>query len=65
MPYLRAKAADYFEALGGGIDTELFDEGASNRQNRLLAEDVCILVDPMNHSHSILRPLWRNCADYS
>ena len=40
LPYLRAKAADYFEALGGGIDHDIIDENASYRQTRLLSEEV-------------------------
>ena len=39
LPYFRAKAQDYFEALGGGIDHDL-DEGGSSRQQRILSEPV-------------------------
>ena len=41
LPYLRAKAQDYFEALGGGADHEVFDEDAQSRQARALSEEVC------------------------
>ena len=34
LPYLRAKAQDYFEALGGGVDHDLLDEDAQGRQAR-------------------------------
>ena len=36
VPYLRAKAQDYFEALGGGIDSEILDVGGvRNAQERM------------------------------
>lgn len=40
LPYLRAKAQDYFEALGGGVDHEVLDEDAHDRQTRSLSEEV-------------------------
>lgn len=40
LPYLRAKAADYFEALGGGLEHDIFDENARSRQDSLLSEEV-------------------------
>ncbi|EKM59344.1 uncharacterized protein PHACADRAFT_86095 [Phanerochaete carnosa HHB-10118-sp] len=40
LPYIRAKAADYFEALGGGIDRDILDENANTRQTRLLSEET-------------------------
>lgn len=40
LPYLRARAQDYFEALGGGVDHEVFDENAQSRQARALSEEV-------------------------
>lgn len=37
VPYLRAKAQDYFEALGGGIDSEILDVGGvRNAQERMV-----------------------------
>ncbi|KAG8847049.1 ubiquitin-protein ligase peroxin 12 [Tulasnella sp. 330] len=32
IPYIRAKAQDYYESLGGGIDTDLLDEEADRRR---------------------------------
>ena len=40
LPYLRAKAQDYFEALGGGIDHDVLDETAAIGQQRILSEQV-------------------------
>ena len=40
LPYLRAKAQDYFEALGGGIDHDVLDETAVIGQQRILSEQV-------------------------
>ena len=40
VPYLRAKAQDYYESLGGGIDPDLLDEGGSYQAARALADDV-------------------------
>ena len=40
LPYLRAKAQDYFEALGGGVDHEVLDEDAHNRQARSVNNEV-------------------------
>ncbi|ESK93715.1 cyclin-dependent protein kinase inhibitor [Moniliophthora roreri MCA 2997] len=37
LPYLRAKAQDYYEELGGGIDPEILDEDP--RTHRALSED--------------------------
>ena len=40
VPYLRAKAQDYYESLGGGIDPDLLDEGGSYQAARALADEV-------------------------
>lgn len=40
VPYLRAKAQDYFEELGGGIESDLLEDGGS-RQLRALTDQVC------------------------
>ncbi|KAI0092625.1 Pex12 amino terminal region-domain-containing protein [Irpex rosettiformis] len=40
LPYLRAKAQDYFEALGGGVDHDLFDQNEQSRQARSLSEET-------------------------
>ena len=42
VPYLRAKAQDYFEELGGGLDPELAEAG--DRYARILSEQVCELA---------------------
>ena len=39
IPYLRAKAQDYYEELGGGVSSDL-DEGLGARQLQALTEDV-------------------------
>jgi len=38
IPYLRSKAQDYYEDLGGGIDPEILDENANSRQIRALTD---------------------------
>lgn len=40
LPYLRAKAQDYYEELGGGIDSDIIDEGSAMRQTRALSDQV-------------------------
>ncbi|KAF5387892.1 hypothetical protein D9615_000108 [Tricholomella constricta] len=40
LPYLRAKAQDYYEELGGGISSDILDEGMNTRQAQALSEDV-------------------------
>ncbi|KAF9452150.1 cyclin-dependent protein kinase inhibitor [Macrolepiota fuliginosa MF-IS2] len=39
IPYLRAKAHDYYEELGGGVSSDILDEGMNTRQLRTLTED--------------------------
>ncbi|KAF8897215.1 Pex12 amino terminal region-domain-containing protein [Infundibulicybe gibba] len=39
LPYLRARAQDYYEELGGGISADLLDEGVNSRQSRALSEE--------------------------
>jgi len=43
LPYLRARAQDYFEELGGGLSSEVLDEGMDARQLRALTDDVSLL----------------------
>lgn len=40
MPYLRAKAQDYYEELGGGVNSDVLDEGLDARQLRALTDTV-------------------------
>lgn len=35
VPYIRAKAQDYYESLGGGVDTDLIEETPAARRLRL------------------------------
>lgn len=45
IPYLRAKAQDYYEELGGGISSDIVNEGIDARQLRALGTDtVCIIT---------------------
>ncbi|KAF5370034.1 hypothetical protein D9758_001344 [Tetrapyrgos nigripes] len=39
LPYIRSKAQDYFEELGGGISSDILDEGMDARQLRALTDD--------------------------
>jgi hypothetical protein len=32
VPYIRAKAQDYFEELGGGVNSDILDESLDARQ---------------------------------
>ncbi|KAF9482027.1 hypothetical protein BDN70DRAFT_802327 [Pholiota conissans] len=41
VPYLRAKAQDYFEELGGGVGSESFDEGLDRRRVQALTDQAC------------------------
>ena len=40
IPYLRAKAQDYFEALGGGDNSGVVEEGLDARQIQALNDRV-------------------------
>jgi len=48
IPYLRAKAYDYYEELGGGISPDILDEGVDATQLRALTEEVCDWRPMMN-----------------
>ena len=39
LPYLRAKAQDYYESVGGGVDPEILDD--FQRERYLAAPRVC------------------------
>jgi Pex2 / Pex12 amino terminal region len=41
IPYLRAKAQDYYEELGGGVSSDILNEGMDVGQIRALTDDVC------------------------
>jgi hypothetical protein len=41
VPYLRAKAQDYYEELGGGINSDILDEGMDAHQLRALTDQAC------------------------
>jgi hypothetical protein len=43
LPYLRAKAQDYFEELGGGIDSDILDQNDAYRQARALSSEASCL----------------------
>ncbi|KAG6866500.1 hypothetical protein C0991_003044 [Blastosporella zonata] len=40
VPYLRAKAQDYYEELGGGVSADVLDENVGTRQIRALTENT-------------------------
>lgn len=40
IPYLRAKAKDYYEELGGGIDQEVMEDIADVRRIQALTDQV-------------------------
>lgn len=40
VPYIRAKAQDFYEELGGGINSDLLEEGTGDRQLRALTDPV-------------------------
>ena len=40
VPYIRAKAQDYFEELGGGVSSDVLDEGLDARQIQMLTDQV-------------------------
>ncbi|KAI0921289.1 hypothetical protein AcW1_004690 [Taiwanofungus camphoratus] len=40
LPYLRTKAQEYYEDLGGGIQSEIIEESQASRQARVLADET-------------------------
>lgn len=44
VPYLRAKGQDYYESLGGGIDSDILEDGGSERHIRELTDEVSSTV---------------------
>ena len=40
VPYLRAKAHDYYESIGGGVDLELVGDHVYERRPRVEPSDV-------------------------
>lgn len=40
LPYLRAKAKDYFEELGGGIDSDILEDVSDARRIQALTDEV-------------------------
>ena len=40
MPYIRAKAQDYFEELGGGVHSDVLNETLDARQIQTLTDQV-------------------------
>ena len=55
LPYLRAKAQDYYEALGGGIDRSLIEEGTESSGQRASIESVGTLFRGVRrHAHHTL-----------
>ncbi|KAK0490676.1 cyclin-dependent protein kinase inhibitor [Armillaria novae-zelandiae] len=59
VPYLRAKAQDYFEDLGGGISTDIIDDGADVRQVRMLTDQS--FKGWLRRAYKILYP-WCNAS---
>ncbi|THH02397.1 hypothetical protein EW026_g447 [Hermanssonia centrifuga] len=57
IPYLRAKAQDYFEALGGGVDPDILDENAATQQQRALTEEN--MVANLRRAFKVVYP-WIN-----
>lgn len=57
MPYIRAKAHDYFEELGGGVNSEILDETLDVRQIQALTDQVCtFFLLNLIFIHRIARP---------
>lgn len=48
MPYFRAKAQDFYEELGGGINFDIIEDGMGTRQLQALADEVCLGSTPLN-----------------
>ena len=65
MPYIRAKAQDYFEELGGGVNSEILDETLDARQIQALTDQVRIsFLSGLIIAHSITRPLKDDFVEY-
>ena len=64
MPYLRAKAQDYFEELGGGVNSEI-DETLDTRQILALTDQVRISFLILIVAHIIASRLEGDFVEYS
>jgi hypothetical protein len=52
---LRAKAHDYYEELGGGVSSDILDEGMDARQLRTLTEEASIYTCAMTWSLTVFQ----------
>lgn len=41
VPYFRAKTHDYYEQLGGGVSSDILEDGGDGRHTQPHADDVC------------------------
>ena len=51
IPYLRAKAHDYYEQLGGGISSDILEDTSDGRRIQALADDVRHLCAENGDAH--------------
>ncbi|EGO01590.1 hypothetical protein SERLA73DRAFT_48482 [Serpula lacrymans var. lacrymans S7.3] len=45
VPYLRAKAQDYYEQLGGGVSSDILEDGIESRHIQALTDEVSLRID--------------------
>lgn len=57
MPYIKAKAQDYFEELGGGVNSDILDETSDARQIQALTDQVRTFFLIKMSLNAIARPL--------
>lgn len=44
VPYLRAKAHDYYEQLGGGVSSDILEDTGDGRHTQALPDGVCCFL---------------------
>ncbi|KAH7931360.1 hypothetical protein BV22DRAFT_998846 [Leucogyrophana mollusca] len=61
VPYLRVKARDYYERLGGGVDSDILEDGGDRRQIQALTEEVSTIAGRVRRAYKTLYP-WFNTS---
>lgn len=61
LPYLRAKAQDYYEALGGGVDPSVIEGGTDGSERRTADDSVRHLVSPLFREGVLTSSIDRGC----
>ncbi|CCM04807.1 uncharacterized protein FIBRA_07000 [Fibroporia radiculosa] len=59
LPYLRTKAQEYYEDLGGGVHSEIMEESLANRRAQVLSEES--LAGRLRRAYKVVFP-WLNTS---